>query len=29
MIEGEFVKYITEQVDIILDEIDSKNIMML
>ena len=29
MIEGDFVKYVTGQVDIILDEIESKNIMML
>ena len=29
MIEGDFVKYVTEQVDIILDEIDQKNITML
>lgn len=29
MIEGDFVKYVTEQVDIILAEIDSKNIIML
>ena len=29
MIEGDFIKYVTEQVDIILDEIDSKDIMML
>lgn len=29
MIEGDFVKYVTEQVEIILDEIDQKNITML
>ncbi len=29
MIEGSFVKYVTEQVDVILEEIDRKNIIML